>query len=91
MPKKKTVFITVLGCVYQLSQVRNTFSIPTIKTRKNKKKDVSNPLIKTALRLSSVKITLKVVWKRQNARSVMINAPIDIYGETVCAVACVHT
>ena len=26
-------------------------------------KGVSNPLIKTALRLSSAKITLKVVWK----------------------------
>ena len=30
-------------------------SIPTIKTCKNKRKGVSNPLIKTALRLSSAK------------------------------------
>ena len=39
-------------------------------------KGVSNPLIKTALRLSSAKITLKVVWKPSfYARKVMINAP----------------
>ena len=44
---------------------------PKLETRFNthyqntykQKKRVSNPLIKTALRLSSTKITLKVVWK----------------------------
>ena len=39
-------------------------------------KGVSNPLIKTALRLSSTKITLKVIWKPKILRhNVMINAP----------------
>ena len=49
--------------VYHLSQVRKHVSIPIIKTRKKDKKGLSNPLIKTALRLSSAKIILKVVWK----------------------------
>ena len=39
-------------------------------------KGVSNPLIKIALRLSSAKITLKVVWKPYfYTRKVVINAP----------------
>ena len=37
------------------------FQYPLSKRVKNKRKGVSNPLIKTALRLSSAKITLKVV------------------------------
>ena len=39
-----------------LSKVRNTFQYPLSKRVTKQKKDVSNPLIKTALRLSSAKI-----------------------------------
>ena len=67
-------------CIYHLYRnvflaqtcYRSPFSPPVFQ------KGFSNPLIKTALRLSSAKITLKVVWKPSfYARSVMINAPID--------------
>ena len=63
----------ILLCIHILHMSKAVFIIfPKLETRFNthyqnaqkQKKGISNPLIKTALRLSSAKITLKVVWKR---------------------------
>ena len=66
------------NCAFIISTVSssNTYQITLFSAFQ---KGVINPLIKTALRLSSAKITLKVVWKPKfYTRKVMINAPNDV-------------
>ena len=54
---------SAIGCRYSVTVALETRFNTHYQNAYKQKKGVSNPLIKTALRLSSAKITLKVVWK----------------------------